>query len=246
MSIVGMAPNLKEILLSEQSIAAKKAAIRNWLSLQLAETYEENPNIPPLEYILRRDAIDVFRKILSQRNENLSGYSLIQYVDNLMSDRSVTPNKKPSPSFLAELEHLIKGITGKSGIYDEKLPAFIKYEGAKAAKMRSADLSRMARAADQHMQKYTGGLENDTIRRRSRNKFRILKHFDATEWEWEKWQWHVRHIIRDADVLRSRTKNTKRSVWRGNTAFHLVSPHTISLCWTMRRAPIEIERCVPR
>jgi len=60
----------------------------------------------------------------------------------------------------------------------------------------------MAHVSQKHMQKYHCGLDNDTIRRRSRNKTRILSHFNATELEWEKWQWHLRHIIRDADTLK--------------------------------------------
>lgn len=204
LNILGMAPVLKEIFLSGQAIDDKKEAIRNWLSQQLSDTFEANPDIPPLEYILRREAISVLRKILAQRNENLAGYSLIQYVDDLLAgDQQV---EKPSTAFLAELEHMIKGITGKSKIYDEKIPAFIKYEGRRAAKMRSTDLSRMARATERHMLKYACGLDNEAIRRRSRNKYRILKHFNATELEWEKWHWHVRHIIRNEDVLRSLVK----------------------------------------
>ena len=204
MNIFSMAPDLKTILLSEQVIESKKEAIRNWLSQQLSETYDANPDIPPLKYILRRDAIDVFRKILSQRNENLAGYSLIQYVNDLLSGDGRV--QKPKAAFLAELEHLIKGITGRSKIYEEKIPAFKKHQGTRAAKMRSTDLSRMARGAERHMRNYVCGLDNEAIRRRSRNKYRVLKYFNATELEWKKWQWHVRHIIRNADVLRSLIK----------------------------------------
>ena len=204
MNIFSMAPDLKTILLSEQVIESKKEAIRNWLSQQLSETYEADPDIPPLKYILRRDAIDVFRKILSQRNENLAGYSLIQYVNDLLSGDGRV--QKPGAAFLAELEHLIKGITGRSKIYEEKIPAFKKHQGTRAAKMRSTDLSRMARGAERHMRNYVCGLDNVAIRRRSRNKYRVLKYFNATELEWKKWQWHVRHIIRNADVLRSLIK----------------------------------------
>ncbi len=207
-AILDMAPELKTILTSDQQSDAKKRAIRHWLSLQLAETYEENPDIPPLEYILRRDAIDVFRKIISERNENLAGYSMIEYIESLLSNYAKKPADHPSPAFLAELEHLIKGISGKSGIYTDKIPAFTKHEGVKAAKLRSKDLSRLAQAAQHHMQSYACGLDNEAVRRRSRNKYRILKFFNATDLEWEKWQWHVRHIIRDADTLRSLIKLT--------------------------------------
>jgi lysine 2,3-aminomutase len=33
-----------------------------------------------------------------------------------------------------------------------------------------------------------------------------MKYFDATDLEWEKWKWHTRHIIRDADTLAALVK----------------------------------------
>ena len=53
--------------------------------------------------------------------------------------------------FFAEMEHLIRGITGATGIYDAELPAFSKHEGRKAARMRSGDLSRMGRTSQKFM-----------------------------------------------------------------------------------------------
>jgi len=201
-TILSMVPEIRTVLMADGAIEEKRKGIHNWLWRQLAETYEHNPDIPPLEYILRRDAIDVLRKIISQRSESLAGFSLIGYLSQLLAGNIDPPAGRPSPAFFAELEHLVKGITGRSGIYEKTIPAYTKHQGTTAAKMRSTDLSRMARASEAHMKKYACGLENEAQRRRSRNKYRILKYFDATEMEWEKWQWHLRHIIRDADVLK--------------------------------------------
>jgi len=60
----------------------------------------------------------------------------------------------------------------------------------------------MARNSQKHMQKYDCGLDNGAVRRRSRNKVRILEYFKATDLEWEKWKWHLSHIIRDAQTLK--------------------------------------------
>lgn len=203
LNILDKAPELKAILVSYGDLETKRSRIKQWLSNQLAETYHENPDIHPLEYILKRDTIDVFRKMISQRSENLAGFSLFRYIIELLTETADPPAQRPTSAFFAELEHLIRGIVGRTGIYDDKVPAFVKYEGIKAAKMRSNDLSRMARETQQHMRKYACGLENDAIRRRSQNKYKILKYFDATELEWDKWQWHVRHIITNADTLKA-------------------------------------------
>lgn len=203
-SILSIAPHLLEIFKSQIDIEEKRSQIRNWLYHQLAESYEPNQDSPPLEYILRRDAIDVLRKVLSFRNEQLAGYSMLAYMDDLINDQTGKQTAKPSAAFFAE--HLLKGIVGKSGVYDDKKPAYTKYEGVRAARLRSVELSRMARAAAAHMEKYTCGLDPETIRRRSRNKFRILKYFNATELEWDQWQWHLRHAVQKADTLRSLVK----------------------------------------
>ena len=202
LNILKNATEFKKILKSGTDIERKRRSLNKWLSAILEETYVENPNIPPLEYILTRDAIAVFRKLISPRSEKLAGFSFLAYLSDLLRQDEGKQTEKPSAAFFAELEHLVKGIIGKSGIYDQRAPAFIKHKGRKAASLRSADLSRMARVSQRHMQKYACGLDNDAVRRRSYNKIRILKRFGATELEWGKWQWHLRHIIRDAQSLR--------------------------------------------
>lgn len=167
----------------------------------LETTFEENPEIPPLEWVLTRNAINTLRNLVSLRNEKLSGFPFLQYMDNILEMKKLPGTEKPGPGFFAELEHLLKGIVGKAGIYQAKAPGFTKYEGTQAARLRSADLSRMAKASMRFMNRYTSGLDKDVCRRRSLNKLRILKYFNATEFEWEDWKWHTRNIIRDVDTL---------------------------------------------
>ncbi len=209
LKILELAPELKEIFLSsEMTLEQKRKEIRYYLSDLLFATFEDNPRIPPLEWILTRSAFEVFRNILSTRNEKLAGQSLLQYIDNLLHKDDIKNIEKPNQGFFAEFEHLLKGITGQTGIYTEKAPAFLKYSGEKAAKHRSSDLSRMARGAQKYINRYPCGLDDETVRRRSKNKARILKYFGATELEWEKWRWHTSHIIRDVKTLNDLVKLT--------------------------------------
>jgi len=206
--ILDLAPRLKEILLGEDSINNKRRASRRFLSDLLFATFDDDPAIPPLEWVLTRDAIRVFRNILSLRNERLAGFSLLKYLDNILNSPTNSKIPRVSSGFFAEFEHLIKGITGQTGVYPDKVPAYVKYEGTRAAKLRSADLSRMARTNDKFSSRYACGMDNKIVRKRSQNKSRILKYFDATDLEWEKWTWHARNIIRDADTLSSLVKLT--------------------------------------
>ena len=197
---------LREILLSADSVEEKRGQLRRFLSDMLVATFDDNPAIPPLEWILTRDAIGAFKNILATRSERLAGFSLLEYMNDMIHREDVRDLPEPSSAFFAELNHLLKGVLGKTGIYPDKVPAFHKYEGQRAAKLRSADLSRMARKSNAYLKRYVWGLENEVIRRRSNNKLRILKHFGATELEWDRWKWHTRHIIRDADTLKSMIK----------------------------------------
>ncbi len=206
--ILDAAPALKEIMLLSDSIDVKRNKIRKFLSHMLAATFDDDPTIPPLEWVLTRDAIMAFRNTLSNRSERLAGYSFLKYIDDLLHKGNLKGLEKPSQGFFVELEHLLRGVMGKTGVYSEKPAAFQKFVGAKAASLRSADLSRMARSAQEFLDRYLCGLDKRVIRKRSVNKSRILKYFGATEFEWENWKWHTKHTIKDADTLKSLVKLT--------------------------------------
>jgi len=205
--ILDIAPPLKDAFLSTPLVDAQRKKFTDFLS-SLLETTHDDETLSPLEWILVRDAIRVLRTILSPRSERLAGYSFLQYINNLLYKEDLRDIPKPTSDFFAELEHLLKGLMGKSGIYPEKVPRFARHEGEKAARLRSADLSRMAVAAEWLLNRYPCGLDNPVIRRRSTNQSRILKYFNATDQEWNDWKWHTRHIVRDAETLSSLVKLT--------------------------------------
>jgi lysine 2,3-aminomutase len=180
--------------------------MREVLDEMLIDAFEDDS--PSLQWILARDTIRVFRKILSPRSEQLAGFSPLEYMNNILHSTASEDIPKPSPGFFAELEHLMRGIIGKADVYPEKIPAFAEYEGQRAAKLRSADLNRLARNAERYMNSYSSGLEDEVKRRRYRNKARILKFFNATDLEWTQWKWQTRNIIRDAETLQALVKLT--------------------------------------
>lgn len=201
-------PPLKRILTSKDTFEQKRKKIRVLLTEMLIDSFEENPDDPSLKWILRRDAILVFRNIISRRSAILAGFSILKYLDDLICDKGNESLPEPSPDFFAELEHLLRGISGRAEVYPESAPAFSKYHGKKAARLRSADLSRMARSVEKYSKRYPSGLDEDAKRRRYKNKQRILRYFDATGSEWHNWRWQVRHIIRDIETLSELVKLT--------------------------------------
>lgn len=203
MRILDQAPQIKDILLSGNDLESKRHQMRTTLTGILTAAYDETPDTPSLEWVLTRDAVEAWQNLCSRRNEALANFSFLAYLDALVNSSLPGDQPPPTTGFFAELDHLVRGITHKTSIYPDNPPAFLKHQGQKAASLRSTDLSRMAKSGSRFMERYACGLDSNVIRRRSRNKSRILKHFNATELEWNNWKWHCRNIIRDADTLAS-------------------------------------------
>ncbi|RJP83925.1 MAG: KamA family radical SAM protein [Desulfobacteraceae bacterium] len=201
LNILDLAPPLKDILCSDEPPASKRTKFQHFLGVRLREPFEEDSSIPPLEWIIARNAIEAFRNIISVRSERIAAFSFLDYLIDLVQREDYRDMPLPSKGFMAELEHLLRGIMGKAGIYKEKFPVFQKHEGRRAAVLRSKDLSRMMRTARIFMDAYPGGLDENVVRQRSINKARILQYFNAADLDWEDWEWHTRNIIRDADTL---------------------------------------------
>lgn len=208
LNILGIVPPLKEIMVSTDPLETKRRQIRNLLNTLLIKTFDDNPELPPLSWVLKRDSILVFRNIISRRNEKLAGHSFLGYVNDLIHDAKSPANPLSSPGFFAELSHLIRGISGQADVYPKRAPAFSKYMGQKAAKLRSMDLSRMSRGMEKFSLRYPSGLEDSAKRRRYNNKLRILRYFKVTGFEWSNWRWHMRHIIKDVRILKKLVKLT--------------------------------------
>ena len=216
-------PDFKKILFSKKSLEEKRRKIRDVLTKEFIDAFEDDPNLPSLKWALRRDCIVVFRNLISKRSESLAGFSFLGYINDLIHNPDKTSLERPKPDFFAELEHLLGGIAGKADVYPEKAPAFSKYEGTKAANLRSADLSRMGRRLEKFTSRYASGLSDEAKRRRYQNKLRILNYFNASELDWDNWKWHVRHTIRDADTLKSLIQLTDSEL----EAVRLASKHKV-------------------
>jgi lysine 2,3-aminomutase len=201
-------PQLKKIMASKDPLEKKRAKVRALLNSLLIKTFDDNPTLPSLKWVLTRDAILVFRNIISKRSEKVAQFSFLGYLNNLIHGSKINSIRQPTPDFFAELDHLIRGISGRAEVYPETAPTFSKHEGVRAARLRSVDLSRMARDMEKFTKRYSSGLDDDAKRQRYDNKLRILRYFNGTDFEWSNWMWQVRHIIRKAETLKKLVKLT--------------------------------------
>jgi len=200
--ILDQIPPLKDIMASDNHLEEKRKRIRKFLAKRLISTFEDTPEIPSLKWVLTRDSIGVFGRIISNRSEALSNFSFLKYINDMIHEGRKNVVIKPSSGFFAELNHLLRGISGDADVYPKDVPAFAKYSGVKAARLRSNSLSKMARDAKKFIDRYPCGLDDDAKRRRYKNKHRILRYFKATDFEWNNWKWQLRHTIKDADTLK--------------------------------------------
>jgi lysine 2,3-aminomutase len=199
--IIALDPTMEAILLSNATLEEKRYKLRDHLSNLLLNIYDKTHDMAALEWVVFKDTIWVLRNMLNTRNERLAGFSLLAYLEDMLHGHQHHQGPVPSSGFIAELQHLVKGIKGLTTLYSENPPAFLKHSGRTAAKMRSTNLSRIADKAQVFIDRYPCGMDDALIRERSSNRQRLFGYFKITDLEWNDWTWHTRHIIRDPQIL---------------------------------------------
>ena len=199
---IAINPEINTIFQLPITLEEKRNKLRAYLSSTLTAISDYTDPIRPMEWILRRDAVWVFRSILNPRSENLAEFSVLQYLDNQLNNAETDDAPQLSAGFVAEIKHLIQGVSDLTNVYAEEPPAFLQLHGREAAIERSSYLSDMAEKSLDLMAHHANGLSDELISARSVNKQSIQRHYGITDLEWNDWRWHTRNIIRNADTLR--------------------------------------------
>lgn len=181
-------------------------AARTFLNVYINETWrilgQDSHARQPLEYILQMSSLQVFKRIVSSRSERLTKFNIVKLLWDLAHENEPEWPKELNEGFFEEMKHLVKGISGKSGIYDEETyPDFLDLHGREASVRRSKQLDKIGKRVQKGIKKYPSGLESKVVEVREKNKKRILKYFNATESDWQNYHWHLKHVIRNVDVL---------------------------------------------
>lgn len=157
----------------------------------------------PLEKANAREALRTFRNLMGESCEKKAGCSTL---DTLRRTLGGNP-EAASPCFMMEMIHLFLAVEGDSGIYrgksgsPEYIPAFLRFKGRAAALERDGILDREAAGMHRRMIRYSSGLEPEVVKRRRRNRDRILEFFGAEPGDWKDYRWHLRKVIRDPMTL---------------------------------------------
>ncbi len=160
----------------------------------------DDPTIHDLDRVMIRDCANVLRNILMRRSEKMANYSVLSALINSVKNDI----DELSPSFWADICHLIDGVEGNIRLHETVNFEFThdhEYSGRKAAILRSNELDKLEAYMSEMMNRYESGLSEESVRRRISTKKRILKILSSTTSQWNDWRWQIRHIAKDAKKL---------------------------------------------
>jgi len=144
----------------------------------------------------------VLRTLFSVVSEEKSGFSVVRALLEIVC--SVESAAVFSPAFFAEMISLFSGL--QRGAQDDT--AIIsddhgdnELEGREAAILRSAQLDSMVKRVSGFMDRYSYGLDPETVARRTRRRERIQNYFSVDDSQWQDWRWQIEHIVQDVETL---------------------------------------------
>jgi lysine 2,3-aminomutase len=192
-------------LVRKLKAARAREQARRVLTDRLNEWEEEllagRRELPPLEYYTASSCVGVLKHLFSMRNERRVGFSAVEALHDAARGRGGS-RQAIGEGFWTEMVHLFEGAAGRANIYEGvKPPRFVNMTGRKAGRQRNVELNRLAEVVRARVVSYPCGLDAPAVARRRRMKARVLKALGGRPSDWNDAEWHLRHIIRDADVL---------------------------------------------
>ncbi|RLC86888.1 MAG: KamA family radical SAM protein [Chloroflexi bacterium] len=199
------------ILRESQDVEEGRTALFNYLK-DLEWKYRcGEVDAHKLEYATAIEALRVFSNLISPRNEEIAGFSTLEYLWRLANGR-LGPDDGPSPGFIEEFKHLLKAINGQAGLSDGWLGPVLADEGVEpvdfaaiagraAGVARSDFLDHVNEKVTEWLNRHPTGLDPDLIAKRERNRQRIIDFFDATLEHWYNHRWQLKYIFKGKEGL---------------------------------------------
>ena len=193
-------PQIYELLKESDTLElARRRLVKHLEELDWVYRRDVDETIESWKYILIKESVRCMKNILSQRNERLAETSPMKY----LWTAARTGDAEVSDDFVEEFMHLFKAINGHAEVYPPyfmrgiRSPDFEKYRGRAAAQRRSAFLERIGERMEEYLSKYPSGLQPQIIEKRARNKRRILDILNASNRDWNNWEWQFNNVFKD-------------------------------------------------
>lgn len=200
-------PQVYDLLKNAEDTEHARDQLYGYLERAERKIFDVDNDLHILEKSTVRETIRVLKSIIGPVNEYRTGVSALGYLWKLARGMTDEVKNEISPGFLLEFINLFRGIDGRSNIYFESkqakkgIPDFLQMEGRQASEARTEILNELSSNMKKYLRKYPSGLEEEVITWRKANKNRILKYFHASESDWNDYQWHLKHVIKDAQPL---------------------------------------------
>ncbi len=204
-------PAISDILKNASDLESVRESIYSYLEKAERRIFDVDNDLHILEKSTVREAIRVLKSIIGPVNEYRTEFSALDLLLKLARKEQKTNGTEndtnASPGFILEFINLFRGIEGRSNIYFESkqakkgIPDFLQLSGRAASEARTSILNELSSNMQKYLRKYPSGLEEEVINWRKANKKRILKYFNAEEKDWDNYQWHLKHVIKDAAPL---------------------------------------------
>lgn len=200
-------PKIYKLMQEASDLEEARDSLYSYLEKAERNIFAIDNDLHILEKATVREGIRTFKSIIGPINEHRTGVSALNLIWNLANDKQSGLKTEVSVGFIMEFINLFRSVVGQSSIYLENnevkkyIPDFLKMQGHEAAEKRTEILDDLGSTVKKYFKKFPSGLENEVISWRVENKAKILSHFDATEKDWEDYQWHLKNVIRDPKPL---------------------------------------------
>ncbi|MBN1659626.1 MAG: KamA family radical SAM protein [Anaerolineae bacterium] len=195
-------PDIWHVLATSPTVDAARDRLYTLLNHRERELHTDKIQLHPIDQATALRCIAVFKNMLAPRNESAAGLSTLQSLWHLVHRGSESIHV----GFVQEFVHLFRGIEGRSGRAAGWLGPILAQQGEgtrddqalhgrAAGQARSRLLDRFAKRMWEKARRYPNGLDPDLIAQRKRNKARLLEFFGASPDDWQRYAWHLRHIL---------------------------------------------------
>jgi len=214
-------PELFELLTAPLGIEAVRQNIFRLLLEREARLYAHDCEMGSIKRSTALHCIRVLKNIFSPRNERVSGHSALNALLAIVRTGGEVPAERKG--LFLEIYHLSRGSLGHPDIPVTRSPDFLQYEGREGALIRSDFLDQMAGRLEDRIRSYRSGLEPEVVAKRAEARLRILDLLGGDREDWDDYQWHQRHVFRDADAIAEVVELTEDE----DTAIRLAVEHRL-------------------
>ncbi|MCK4304126.1 MAG: KamA family radical SAM protein [Candidatus Eisenbacteria sp.] len=194
------APIFFEVAKGARSLGSLRERLAGLAQQISFDTFHEREPSVGIRIMRIRDCAHILQSILSRRSDHLSGFSVAQAIRDISKHRA---RPDLSPAFYADLLHILLGIHGRGPGESpaDQLLAPSSLTGRQAAVERSHQLDALGERMGKSLTEFETGLDADVIKARVGRKQKVLDVLGGSEEDWADWHWHIRHVIKDPDVL---------------------------------------------